>query len=626
MAKVWPLLPETRSESGTAQVESTDGFTLTLLSLVLCLAGFIGVAALLFAYKFEGVGPYWHHIATRDLFVVSLGLTASPFLLAVVRRVPLVLVILPVILVVFLYPLFSPYGIPYSRDAVFNFSFAQSLLTTGTWQPTLDVAGQAVTYSYYPAGAVYNAELASFTGLPILATFNWSFPLFRLLVLPGAVYTIGRQLFGPRTAVFGTFLYLAIPSIEFGLPTQQDFGVPYFALVVMGLSCLSVAKQDRDALFVVTVLFAISVILTHHVSGYVMGLWLLAMSVLPLLLRKHAPFPQALVPYVFLAAFFVWDAYAILVATPVLVLQSGLLKANLAGVLHPTPGNIANTPGTTFPTYQLVWIGVSIFVVILGAWFTFRDRFRQPQHSFSTFAILSSLVVGVLALPFVSTGFSFLSLRLMEYIGVVLCPAAAWWMLNRFTAAAQRYVPGWTARIRPPRNVRRVARIALPVALGFLVFTGGALIPLTTRDQFATSSSILIDSPRYVDTNALAAAQWADAHFNRSHGMWGDELASTTFGGFGHFVVHWNGYPLFNGSGFNRSALSHLTVGDYVVIDAYVTTADLPPEFDRPANEQPTAAIPVADIEKFYNPFFFSEIYQNSVFTIFEVERIPPPS
>lgn len=627
MARVWPLREgDVVPRPSVAPKEVPPAAGPALLGLTISLIGFVGVAALLYGYKFSGLGAYWHGVATRDLYVVALGLAASPLLLTVIRRVPLVFLPLPIVLVFLLYPLLSPYGIPYSRDAVFNFSFAQAVVANATWTPTLDVAGQAVTYSYFPGGAVYNGEVASLTGLPILATFNWSFPLFRLVVIPAAIYAIGRQLFGGRVAVLGMFLYLAVPSIEFGEPTQQDFAIAFFALVVLGLVCLAYADHHRPALAVVTVVFAGAVILSHHVSAYVMLLWLLAMAILPLLLRRGHPYPKALVSVVAVAAIAAWGLYSAFVSYPVLALQYGLLKANLASVLHPSSTAGVSAPGGTFPVDQLAWIGVAIVLLVIGAIYALRDRWRRPQESFAAFAILSSLLIGVIALPFVSTGFSFLALRLFEYNGLILCPAAAWWLMHRLGATAERRVaralPRW--RAHPPPTW--ATAVGVPVVAAFLMFSGGSLVSLTTRDQFSSPATTLIDAPRYVDPNALAAAQWAQTHLNRSHALWGDELVTTTFSGFGHLKVHYNGYPLFNGTGFNTTALAQLQVGDYVVLDVYMTTAYLPDEFDGPANEQPTAAIPAADLQKFFNPFYFSEIYQNSVFTIFVIDRIPPPS
>lgn len=615
--------PPARDEAPSAPTD--PAVTLGLLSLVLCLIGFLGVAAILYAYKFEGVGAYWHHVATRDLFVLSMGLAASPFLITFIRRAPALYLVLPVALVMFLYPIFTPYGLPFSRDAVFNYSFAQAVVTSGTWRPLLDVTGQAVTYSYFPGGAIYNAEFASLTGLPLQATFLWAFPLFRFLVLPGVVYTIGLRLFGARTAVLGTFLYLADPSIEFNLPTQQDFAVTFFALVVLCLIGLSQSSRYRGGLLAVAILASVLVVISHHVTAYVLGIFLLALLVLPRLLRRGDPYPGAFVPVVFLSFFTAWAAYFLLVARPVLALHSLLLLQNLLGVFAGS-SSFGASSGTTFPPYQLAWLGFAVFVVVLGAWFTFRERYADPQHSFATFATLSSFIVGVVALPFVSTGFSFLSLRLLEYIGLILCPASAYWIVERLAPRCRAFAAPLISRVHLPPLPARTAARALPVLLAFLLFTGGSLIPLTTRDQFAPPGTVLIDAPRYVDPNAVSAAQWAGTHLNHSSGVWGDQLVTTTFGAFGHLLVRWNGYPLFAGTGFNRSSLAQLHIGDAVVIDAYMTTAYLPPEFDGPPNEQPMSAIPVADLQKFYNPFYFTQVYENSVFTIFVVDRLPNPS
>lgn len=629
MARVWPLREGQAVPSPPPPPrEDPPRAALALTSLALSLVGFLGVAALLYGYKFEGVGAYWHGIATRDLYALALGFAASPLLLTVVRRVPVAFLPLPVLLIFLLYPLWSPYGIPYSRDAVFNFSFAQSVVTNSTWSPTLDVAGQAVTYSYFPGGAVYNAEFASLTGIPLLSTFSWSFPVFRLLVLPAAVYAIGRQLFGGRVAMLGTFLYLAVPSIEFGEPTQQDFAVVFFALVVLGVVLLATAERHRPGLAAVTFVFALSVILSHHVSAYVMLLWLLAMAVLPVLLRRPNPFPRAQVPLLLAGVVAAWIGYAALVMAPVLELQYGLLTANLAAVVHHSGAAAAavNTPGGTFPPDELAWIGLAIVLLVVGSLLTLREWYGRRDEPFTFFAILSSLLVGVVALPFVSTGFSFLALRLLEYVGIVLCPAAAWWLLHRLDGFARRTTAPLRPRWRLTSASGRSSAAAVPALACFLIFAGGSLVSLTTRDQFSPGSATLIDAPRYIDVNAYDAALWGQAHLNRSHALWGDELVTTTFSGFGHLRVHYNAYPLFNGTGFARSAVAQLAVGDYVVLDAYMTSAYLPDVFDGPPTEQPTAAIPAADLQKFFNPFYFSEVYQNSVFTIFVIDRIPPAS
>ena len=165
--------------------------------LFLSFLGFLGIALLLYSIKFDAVTSDWHGFPTRVAFVLLLALASAPFALTIFRRVPVLYLAFPVILIFFIYPIFSPYGLPYSRDTIFNFQFAQAIQSSGTWQPLSGVVGQADVYSYFPGGAIFNAEVSSMTSLSLFQTFLWSYDLLRLLVIPLAVFALASRLFDP---------------------------------------------------------------------------------------------------------------------------------------------------------------------------------------------------------------------------------------------------------------------------------------------------------------------------------------------------------------------------------------------------------------------------------------------
>jgi uncharacterized membrane protein len=606
--------------------------TAALFLLFLSLVGFVIVALVLYEFKFHGTTEHIHGLPTRVIFVVGLAFAVAPYLLTAFRRVPAVFLVLPTVLVFFLYPIFSPHGLPFSRDPIFNFQFANAVASSSTWVPLAGVTAQAGTYSYYPGGAVYSAALSSLTTLPLIQTYDWGYFVLRILIVPLAIYAVAARLFSARSAPLAVLVYLGIPSIEFNIPTQQDFAVTWFILALTVLAFLATSRRSSTFLQACLIAFGVIVIITHHVSTYLLLGWLGGLTVLPWILRRRDPYPNARTFVAFLQTLVTVLVWAVVVTLPVLKQQSGLLAKNLALLIHPvvskSPGGAAR--GSTFPLYQDGWIALAIaFIVLLGL-FTLLESYRKKERNFLTFSVLTGIFVVLLSIPFLFTTFNFLLLRVFEYAGVVLAPAAAFWLVHRI-GEGQTFPRRSRARPRPPptRAVvqrRRAVGAAIAVVLAVLIFTGGSLVPLSTRDQFAGKKGVLIDSALFIDRNAFEAVQWASNNLNHSKVMWGDELVLSTFGAFGGFRIHYNSYLLFNGTGFNQSQVNTTAVGMYVVTDIYLTTIFLPPEFPGSPANQPSTALTDQEVAKFTsNPAYFGVVYQNSIFTIVELQHPLPP-
>lgn len=603
-----------------------------LLSLFVSLLGFVGIALLLYEFKFHDVTATFHGMPTRILFVVFVALAASPFYATLFGRVPVIFLISPVLVIVFLYPLFSPYGIPYSHDPVFNYQFSQALLTTGTWEPLHGVTLQAEVYSYYPGGAVFNAEVATLTTLPELATFNWSYDLLRLLVIPLAIYALAGRVFGGRGAPLAVLFYLSIPSVEMNVPTQQDFATIWFILVMVCLAFLATSKSEETTfLRVMVVVASVMVVISHHVSTYLLLGFLIGLVVLPRLLRRHDPYPNARTLSVLTRTVVVVLAWTALVTFPVVRLQQTFLFSNTGSLLHHAGTTVLSTNrGQSFPLYMTGWIILAIAVLVLLGFLTLIETYRTESLAFVSFGLLTAILVTVFAVPFVSTGFSFLAVRILEYGGVFLAPATAWWLANRLGRAMppQLPEPRHPPPVRAPRGRARIAwvGVALAVIVAFLVVGGGSLVPLSTRDQFAAApSAIQISSGRLVNDSAYAAATWANAHLDHSGEMWGDYLTYLVMGGFGGFQLAWDSYPAFANATFNTTLLHRMHPGQYVVLDAHMTTPYSAPMFYGPATDQPNGPIPAANLVKYDQPQYFLLVYTNAVFQIYEILSLPPP-
>jgi hypothetical protein len=619
--------------------ESPQGSWAAVFLLFLSFLGFLGIALLLYSFKFDGVTAHWGIVQTRVAYVLLLALSAAPFLLTIFRRVPVLFLALPVVLIFFIYPVFSPYGIPYNRDPIFNLQFAQAILSSGSWHPLAGVTAQAGVYSYFPGGAVFNAEVASLTSLTLFQTFPWGYDLLRLLIVPLAIYALSARLFGPRSAALAVLFYISVPSIEMNIPTQQDFAVTFFVLVFAALAFLateSTLSKNLTMLRVAVIVGVAMVVISHHVSTYLLLGFLGGLAILPWILGRKDPYPAARAGAVFFGAVALVLVWIAAVTLPVIEAQKAIFADNLYAILHPSQvAPQAVIPGATFPTYLVVWIALAAAVEVVLALVVLAENYRRKDRAFVTFSIVSAMLVAVLSVPFLSTGFNILVLRQFEYTGVIFAPAAAWWICAHLVGGEKGMAPepapsGVPAP--PPRKVSRAPRSALQrvglpalaVGLVVLVFAGGCLVPLSTRDQFATSSNVLVDSPMHINQTVYAAAVWAEHHLSPAHPIWGDYLAYTVFGGFAGFRLKYDSYPLFQGTVFSPTAVARLSSLDYVVVDTYMTTVTLQPVFYGPLTDQPAAPLTAADLAKFNNPEYFSVLYQDSTFTIYEATQTIP--
>lgn len=623
--------PPNAAEASSAQMVLDPTYRphagLTLLSLGLCLLGFIDVALQLYAFKFMGIGPTIHGIPSRVLFVFAMTLVASPLILAIFRRPPVIFVLPTVALVFLLYPLFAAYGIPNGQDAVFNFQFAYSLLHTGQWTPGSGVTLQAVAYSYYPGNAVFNAELSAFTGVPLVQTFLWGEPLLRLLILPATIYALGKRYLGERVGFVAVLIFLATPSILFNYPVQSEFAIPFFALTLTLLGYLVIDPRYRQVqVLAAAATFAVFVVVSHHFSSYILAAWLGSLLVLWAIFRSYSSPGSWRAAAVFGAYFGLLVVYTYLVSLPSFLLNYASLLSVVNTLLHPSSlsASTATSVGASFPEYQLAWSYLAYLSLILISLLVLRRWLRVQRRRFITPNLIVSILAVLIALPLLVTAFSFVAERVMEYGEIFMAPAVAWWL-------TQWRVPGVESRTRPTvRHRRRAAHPSVlrryAVTLGILlvvvvIFTGGSLVPYSTRDQFAIESAITTESPLHIDQNSYALGMWARAHLTSFSMVWGDTLTELVFGGFGSFNMDYDQYMLFNGTSIPLAVWSFVSVGAYVVLDKYMTTST--PQFQGPSNDQPTGPLTPGQLAKFNNPAFFDLVYQDSTFTIYQVIATP---
>jgi len=591
---------------------------LDIMALVTCLLGFIGLIFIVWRMKTGAAGT------PRALFVFLLGAVCAPFYLAFVRTPKLPFLFPPVVAIFLLYPIAAPHGVVYSTDPIFNFSFTQDLLDTGFWAPGSGNAF-AFTYSFYPIGNVFVGYVILNAALPPDIGYLWVEPILRLLAIPATVYSIGRRLFGPRTAAIGLLLYLGTPSILFNLPIQQGFGTIFFALALLALFILTQAVDQRaqrraSVLFVVV---SAGIVMTHHLSSYVFAFWLAALGVL--IVRRRA---RSTLPVLRLSVLFAYFVVILLVyidafTKPIFFGHEQTLATVLTNFIAPegaTTGTSGSNLGRTFSQLEIVWLAGSLVVLfllsLLSVW-----RYRVTRHH--PFAVANGLVASFLifiTLPLLFTPLNYVPLRINEYTGFVVMPFAAATLIR------------W-ARSDFWKSVRRAPRVFLDrpwlprlavLATSAAVVMGGNLAPLTMRMYFEPFAQRSTDSPLYLDANSLRSADWATDHFGSGR-IWGDQLAVNVFAGFGDMPVEFGSARLFDGTTLDALAWANLKaidlrVGDYVAVDRWMTI--LRPNFFH----EGLRATPVtpAEVDKFATDPHFALVYQDATFSVYRVMSLGP--
>lgn len=618
--------PETVPATDMAESGDATSADAGLAAVLALFASFVGVVALaysIYAFKYLGLTTIGF-LPSRVFFVLALGLAAVPFLLVMFyRRVPYVFVVVPIALVFLLYPLLSPFGQIYGQDALFNYQFAASFLNHALWVPGGNTTGQATTYAFYPAPGLFHAEGSVFTGVALTTSFSWMLPITRLLILPPIVYAIGSRMLGSRAGLLGVFIYMASPSITFNNIVNQEFAVLFFALGLGMITFLAYApREDATPLRLLVLIFSSFVIISHHLSSYILGVWLASLAVVPLLLWGHPEFPKARSGVVALRYFILFLIFTFFFTAPVLLGQLTVLEKNILLLLSNTPlGAKSAAAGSSYPTYQLIWIILGLGMIVVLSLLTLRRALTGKHRPYLATSLVAGGVILLVSFVLFATPYSFVAIRTTEYALVFAAPAAAWYLVHRYVPAVDRILrPQGSGRAhgRNRSPMRWVAPVSA-VVLAFLVFTGGSLVPGESRDQYAPASALNVNSPMHLTPAAFQDGVWAQTHLNHSYKVWGDMLVYDVYAGIGLMNMPFNTYEVFNGSSFTPNNTYRLDVGDYVITDKYDYSPSLIPDFNGKSAEQPTGPLSPAQLDKFDNASHFSTVFADPLFTVYQV-------
>ena len=587
---------------------------LDIVTLALSLTGIIGLTSVFLEFK-SGIIR-----VPRLLFLAYMAMMCAPYFVALVRTPKLPFLIPPIVILFVIYPLAAPHGIIYSTDPIFNYSFTADVVNSGFWAPGAG-NGFARTYSFYPLGNVFMGYVILTAGLPGAAVYAWIEALLRLAAVPATVFAIGRRLFSTRIAALGVFFYLGTASILFNVPVQQGIGIIFVGLSLLSLVMLT-RSSDRSSQRRAQLLFvcvAGGIVMTHHLSSYIFAGWLGALVVL----MSRPRFRPIVATFRFGTLFIYFIAILSLYITFFTYAIFQGHEQNLTTVIgrFTTPENFPPAGpsaglGRTFATEEIAWLAASVLTVLLlglASLYRFRD---SREHSFAVANGLVAATIVVVTLPLVSTGFSFVTLRIGEYTNLIMGPFAAATLIRMAGASTGR----WSRLVRSvSRNRDWLPRLAVCL-LAAAVFMGGNLAGSAVRPYFEEPSQRTTDSPLFFSQDDLRAADWALQAYGH-HRIWGDQLAIDAFAGFANMEIDYGGSAIFTASTMDTAVWSKLAVGDYIAVNTLMLKMR-PNFYLQPALPGP---LNLTQVNKFANNQQLAVVFEDGTFIIYRVMALPPP-
>jgi hypothetical protein len=595
--------------------------TLDIAALVTCLLGFLGLIFIVYRLKTGAVGT------PRAILLLTLAMICAPFYVAFVRTPKIPFLFAPVFAIFLLYPIATPHGVVYSTDPIFNFSFTEDLIDTGLWAPGSGLAF-AHTYSFYPVGNVFVGYVILNAPLRPDIGYLWIEPVLRALSIPAIVYSIGRRLFGPRSAAVAVLLYLGTPSILFNEPVQQGFGTIFFGLSVLSLLLLSqaVAVRNQHRAQILFVLLGAAIVMTHHLTSYVFASWLTGLSFLLLRQRYRPEMPALRMGILFVYFIVILLVYIDLFTYPIFFGHEQTLTTTISNLVAPEdtiPGAPRPPLGRTFTPIEISWLASSLFIVFLLALFTVRRYRVTGHHPFMVANGIVALFLIFVTLPLIVTPLNYVPLRINEYTNFVIAPFAAATLIRWGRSDFWKSSRGLLRTLRE----KEWAPAAAAMAISAFLVMGGNLAPITFRMFFEPFPEFqATDSPLFLGVDSFRAANWAIDHFSTDPNcvplntcrIWGDQLAVDVFSGFGDMPSDFGSSKLFANTTLDQSAWRLLHIGDYVAVDSGMTRlrANFLHEglWPTPLTE--------AQIGKFATDRHFALVYQDATFSVYRVMSI----
>jgi hypothetical protein len=479
---------------------------------------------------------------------------------------------------------------------------------------------------FYPGLESTAAALVNVSGLPMLAAARVIIMAARLILVVALFFLYEQVTGSPRIAGIGALLYMGNP--EYLLFDSQfsyeSLALPMATLVVLALARRTSSRARRLGFTVVGLVALGTVVVTHHMTTYMLAIFLVVWTGAVILRRNGAPVARmgpggaALLA---IAAALSWLLYA---ATLTVGYLSPQLRGAVAELLRLIAGEMTGrqlfrtSAGQVAPAWERVTAFTAVALLLVGLLVGIPLLWRRYRTSPLALALLAAglLYPASLASRLTqsgaeasnrSSGFIFVGLALVAAVGIV-----------NLLLAKQR---DW--------GLRHVLTIGVVVT----VLTGGVIVgsPPWAR---VPGSYLVGGDTRSIDAKGIAAASWARVYLGPDNRLVADRTNAALMGTYGQqrpitgYGDREYAYVVFFANSFGpaeEAAIRHAGVR-YIVVDLRLSTA-LPLigayyEIGEPGAKQRSTPIDRAALAKFDGVAGLNRIFDSGDIVIYDASEL----
>jgi glycogen synthase len=540
----------------------------------------------------QGVGgavPLWW-VGMLSIFAPA----AATLLFTKVSRTEAVVLLLYVGFVFYIVKLVYAPGMLWGFDELLHYRTADNLLQTGhlfTRNSLLEVS------PYYPGLETVTGTLVQITGLDITRAGMVLVGMARLLMVASVFLLFERVAMPSRFAALATLLYMACPTFLY-FDSMYAYESLALALAMVCVFTLRAAQLEdaprRHPLNVVAAILLLAVVVTHHVTSFILAatlaLWTIVEFVTTIRARGRSREPAAAdwrasrrqvylsdlpgsgwVPAMGVIAVAVWLLNVAEVTISYLTpqLMSGLTEM-LQMIRFQGAGRklFESTAGHSSPLLERA-VGIGSVLIILALIPLAMKYLWEKRHSN---ALSHSFAIGALAYP------AILALRFTRSGWDAGARAAAFVYVPLAFAMAAGFEFLIARKLRDSR-LNRLGGIAL-LAAASIVFAGGIVAGTSPVTRLPSPYDPGV-SEVPCDPESRAAASWAATTLGPGHRFAADSAGGTLLGSVGRqeIVTSLDGVSisqLFLSPGFDAAERSVVKNGhiDYVMVDRRIANTE----------------------------------------------------
>jgi hypothetical protein len=584
-----------------------------------------------------------HGASTLDcVYLLLFGLTliylpaAGRILMRETSRTERIVLVLLLGLALYTVKVLTSPGGPILNDEFIHYRNTQDILLSGH---LFQYNSLLPTAAYYPGLASITAVLVKLTGLSIF-TCGIMVVCAGRIVVSACFYLLAEKVTGSsRGAGMASLVYMANPMFLFWSAqfAYEDLGLPLVVFTVWWITRTR-SLRDRRSAQAVTVLAIAALIVTHHISAFVLCAILAAVYLAERVLR----YPRAESRYLGVYALLVGALAAFwffVVAKPAAsYLIGGNLEPAVKSVINIVSGSSGHRKpfgGAAAPPKWYELMGAVAILIIMGAllpaviraWRLFRAR-GLPAVTRRRAAIVIAAVIAI-AFPFT------LLPRLSAVGGAVSSRSSEWVFMGIgcVVGLLMEDIARWT-RIGTQqfKRLERVGglRTVLATLMLTVVFIGEISIG-TSFFALLPTSPTAPGFPVYVRPDMITAAEWARQHLGTHQGFAADANNQLSLAAYGDEDTAYDDiiYPMFFTASMNSTVVQLIKSNHikYVLLDWRATQATALSaggfyfsQWEPGAGEN--QSLPVAYFEKFATYTCSHLIYHVGSLEIYDVSGI----